>query len=81
VRAGLCKPDRLEPGQTPLYQGLVTRRDRPCGLFIQVKGPRQLKTYALWAGEEGRILFYDPTGQRYAEARLGDGPDPLKLAA
>jgi hypothetical protein len=81
VHAVLCAPDRLDPGQPPLYQGLVTRRDRPCALFFQVKGPRQLKTYALWAGEEGRILFYDSTGQRYAEARLSDGPHPLKLAA
>jgi hypothetical protein len=80
VHESLCAPDRLDPGQTPLYQGMVKRKDRPCGLFFQVRGPRQLKTYALWVGEENRILFYDSTGLRFAETRLSDGPDPLKLA-
>jgi hypothetical protein len=40
-----------------------------------------LKNYALWVGEEDRILFYGSTGERYAETRLTDAPDPLKLAA
>ena len=80
VRAVLYAPDWLEPGRTPLYQGLVTRRDRPCGLFFQVQGPRQLKTYALWAGKEGRILFYDSQGQRFAQTRLSEGPSTRELA-
>jgi hypothetical protein len=73
--------DNLEPSQTPLFQALMTRRDKPCGLFFQVQGPRLLKTYAVWAGEENRILFYDSTGERFAETRLSDAPDPLKAAA
>jgi hypothetical protein len=77
----LCGHDQLDPGQTPLHQALITRSGRPCGLFFQVQGPRLLKTYAVWAGEEGRILFYDSTGLRFAETRLSDGPDPLQLAA
>jgi hypothetical protein len=40
-----------------------------------------LKTYAIWAGQEDRILFYDSTGQRFAETRITDGPDPLEIAA
>jgi hypothetical protein len=28
-----------------------------------------------------RILFYDGTGQRFAETKLSDAPDPLKVAA
>ena len=43
--------------------------------------PGLLKTYALWAGEENRILFYDSGGERYAEVRLCEAPDPLRLAA
>jgi len=77
----LCARDQLDPGQAPLYEGMVLRRGRPCGLFFHVQGPRLLKSYALWAGEENRILFYDSAGERYAELRLADGPDPLKLAA
>jgi hypothetical protein len=77
----LCARDNLDPGQTPLFQGVVTRRGRPCGLFFQIQGPRRLKTYALWAGEENRILFYDTAGVRFAETRLSEAPDPLRVAA
>ncbi len=77
----LCAHDNLDPTQTPLFQAVVTRRGKPCGLFFQTQGPRLLKTYALWAGEENRILLYDSTGARFAEVRLSDAPDPLKLAA
>jgi hypothetical protein len=77
----LCGKDNLDPAQTPLYQGVITRKGRPCGLFFQIQGPRMLRTYAVWAGEENRILFYDSTGTRFAECRMSDGPDPAKLAA
>jgi hypothetical protein len=77
----LCAHDNLEPSQTPLFQAVVTRRGKPCGLFFQAQGPRLLKTYALWAGDEDRILFYDSTGARFAEVRLSDAPDLLKVAA
>jgi hypothetical protein len=77
----LCSHDRLDPGQTPLNQTLIMRRGKPCGLFFQAEGPRLLKMYAVWAGEENRILFYDCTGARFAVTRLSDGPDPAKLAA
>jgi hypothetical protein len=75
----LCERDHLDPQQAQLSQGLVQRRGRPCGLFFQVRGPRLLRTYAVWAGDEHRILFYDSTGERFAEARLSDAPDPAKL--
>jgi hypothetical protein len=77
----LCTRDNLDPQATPLHEAVIMRRGRPCGLFFQVQGPRLLKTYALWAGEENRILFYDSSGVRFAEVRLSDAPDPLKIAA
>jgi hypothetical protein len=80
VLKALCAHDQLDPAQTPLHQAVITRSGRPCGLFFQVQGPRLLKTYALWAGEENRILFYDSTGQRFGETRLSDSPDALRLA-
>ena len=80
VRTVLCAHDKLDPTQTPLHQATITRSGRPCGLFFQVQGPRLVKTYAVWAGEEDRILFYDSTGQRFAQTHLSEGPDPLKLA-
>jgi hypothetical protein len=77
----LCEHDHLDPKQTPMYEGVVKRHGRPCGLFFQVQGPRMVKTYAIWAGEECRVLFYDCTGQRFAETILSEAPDPLKAAA
>jgi hypothetical protein len=76
----LCAHDQLDPGQTPLRELLVTRHGRVCGLFFQAQGPRQVKSYATWAGEEGRILFYDAVGIRFAETRLSEAPDPQRLA-
>jgi len=77
----LCAHDRLDPKQTPLYRSLVIRKERTCGLFFQAQGPRQVRTYAVWAGDENKILFYDGTGKRFAEVCLSEGPDPEKMAA
>jgi hypothetical protein len=77
----LCSKDQLDPAQTPLLEGRITRRGKICGLFFQVQGPRLLQTYAVWAEEEDRILFYDSTGERFAETRLSESPDAQRLAA
>jgi hypothetical protein len=81
IRGTLCAHDQLDPGQTPMHQAVIARGGKPCGLFFQVQGPRQVRTYAIWAGEEDRILFYDSNGQRFAETRLSEAPDPFILAA
>jgi hypothetical protein len=76
----LCEPDKLDPNQTPLLFALITRRGIPCGLFFQAQGPRLQKTYAVWAGDENRILFYRCNGERIAETKLSEAPDPGGLA-
>jgi hypothetical protein len=81
VLCRLCEPDDLDPAQTPLLQAVITRRGEPCGLFFQAQGPRLLKNYAVWAGDENRILFYNCNGERIAETRLSEAPDPGRLAA
>ena len=75
VRDMLCSHDRLDPVQTPMYQAVVKRHGRLCGLMFHVEGPRMLKTSAVWAGDEHRILFYDSTGQRFSEVKLSEGPE------
>jgi hypothetical protein len=80
VRTVLCQHDQLDPEQTPLNQSAITRSGRPCGLFFQVQGPRRVKTYAVWAGEEGKILFYDSQGLRFAQTRLSEGPSLREVA-
>jgi hypothetical protein len=77
----LCQHDNLDPAQTPLQQALITKHGKPCGLFFQVQGPRLLKNYAIWAGDEDRILYYNCNGERIAETRLSEAPDPRSLAA
>ena len=88
VHETLCQHDVLEPAHSPLVQSPIKRSGRMCGLFFQVTGPRSVRLYAVWAGEEDRILFYDSIGQRFAETRLSDAPDitcvedlPAKKAA
>ena len=80
VHGTLCKHDRLEPGQTPLLRGVIKRKGKPCGLFFQVEGPRLMKNYAVWVGEENRVLCYDSSGGRFREIRLASSPDLKKLA-
>jgi hypothetical protein len=77
----LCEREQLDPAQAPLHEQVITRSGRPCGLAFHVRGPRGLQTCAIWAGEEGRVLFYDSSGQRFAQTRLDEAPDPLRLAA
>src|SRR4051812_18185186 len=81
VHEQLCRSDQLDPEQAPLQQAVITRRGKPCGLFFQVQGPRQLRNYAVWAGEENRLLFYNSSGERVGETRLSEAPDPRGLAA
>lgn len=75
----LCEKDNLDPQQTPLHQSVITRKGKPCGLFFQAQGPRLMKTYALWAGEENRILFYQCNGERFAQTNLSEAPNPSDL--
>jgi hypothetical protein len=75
VRDMLCSHDRLDPMQTPIYQAPLKRHGRLCGLMFHVEGPRMLKTSAVWAGDEHRILFYDSTGSRFGEVRLSESPE------
>jgi hypothetical protein len=33
-----------------------------------------LQTHAIWAAEENRLLFYNSSGARFAEAHLSEAP-------
>jgi hypothetical protein len=77
----LCEHDRIDPRQSNLEVAVIARKGKPCGLFFRLQGPRMLRSHAVWAGDEHRILYYDSTGQRFDETRLSDSPDPRKIAA
>ncbi len=76
VRRALCERDRLDPDQATFRQARIRRGERTCGLFFLMLGPHQQRNYALWSGDEHRLLFYDATGNRFREVRLSDAPDP-----
>ena len=78
VHAELCTFDELDPGQAPLKQSPLVRRGKVCGLVFHVDGPRMLRTSAVWAADENRILLYDSTGKRAREVRLTESPDALE---
>jgi hypothetical protein len=79
VHLALCAKDHLDPNQTPLSHSLIVRRGKPCGLFVHVQGPRLLRNYAVWAGDENRILLYDAAGERFGVIQLSEAPDPRSL--
>jgi len=75
VRQVLCDHDRLDPHQTPFFQAMLRRSDKPCGLYFEIEGPRMLRAHAIWAADEHRLLFYDSTGNRFADMRLSEAPE------
>lgn len=79
VHKTLCDRDALDPGQTPLVKTPLTRNRRACGILFHVEGPRLLRTSAVWAADENRLIFYDSSGLRGAEVRLSESPDMTEL--
>ena len=78
VRGMLCDRDRLEPAGVPFSEAPVRRNGNVCGIYFEVQGPRLMRSHAIWAYDEHRILFYDSTGTRFAEVRLAEAPDPAE---
>lgn len=74
VHDTLCRLDHLDPDQSPLRQTPLVRRGKACGLVFHVEGPRLLRTSAVWAADEGRLIVYDSTGKRVRELRLSESP-------
>lgn len=80
VRQTLCSHDRVDARQAPFSEAPIKQGGRLKGFYFEVQGPRLLRSHAIWACEEHRILFYDSTGVRFAEVRLTDSPDPHQQA-
>ncbi len=74
VHTELCLFDSLEAEQAPLKSSPLMRNGKACGLVFHVEGPRMLRTSAVWAADENRILLYDSTGARAREVRLTESP-------
>jgi len=81
VHTTLCELDHLDAEQSPLRSSPIKKKGQPCGVMFHVQGPRLMRTSAVWAADEGRILFYDSTGQRALEVRLGESPEMVNVLA
>jgi hypothetical protein len=81
VHRTLCEQDRLDPQQAPMHSTLVRRGQHIVGLYFTVQGPRLLRSHAIWACDEHRVLCYDSAGLRFLELRLCEAPDAAALAA
>jgi hypothetical protein len=79
VHQTLCQQDALDPEQAPLVRVPLAKAGRACGAVFHVEGPRLLRTSAVWSADDGRVLFYDSTGQRVRAVRLSEGPDAAEL--
>jgi hypothetical protein len=75
VHRELCGMDHLDPSQAPLRSTPIKRNGRVCGAVYHVEGPRLLRTSAVWAADESRLLIYDSTGHRTREVTVADAPD------
>ena len=78
----LCEAEGLKTSQVVLAEMPLRKRQRVCGLLLEMQGPRQLRKQAVWSAEEDRVLFYDGIGRRFLEAELCPGPglEGLRLA-
>jgi hypothetical protein len=75
VKSILCERDNLDLGQTPLFEAPLKKDGRLCGFYFEIHGPRLLCSSAIWTDEESRVLFYDSTGDRFADVRLSESPE------
>lgn len=70
----LCEKEGLEPDQVHLVEMPLRKRQRICGLLMEMQGPRLLRKQAVWSAEEDRIFFYDALGRRFLQVQLCPGP-------
>ena len=82
VRQTLCDHDNLDPAQTAFFRTPVVRGGRVTGFVFHVEGPRLLRTSAVWAADDGKLVFYDSTGQKVRAVTFpAAGPDRPRRAA
>ena len=74
VRHLLCEHDHLDAQQTPLFQQLLVRRGKPCGLRFEVQGPRRLRcsrpSYSCGCSRRRRASCSAPHPARAGPARI-----------
>lgn len=80
VTQTLSNFELLRPESSHLTTRLLTRNDRPCGIYFCLHGPRAVRLTAIWETDANTILFYGSRGERVQKTRLLTAPK-LDLAA
>lgn len=70
VSQTLCDLHDFEMGAFAFTERILVRRDRPCGIFFCLHGPRSVKLTAIWETDRNTVLFYGETGERLLRAQL-----------
>ncbi|MCS7014916.1 MAG: hypothetical protein RMJ19_05650 [Gemmatales bacterium] len=81
VLESLCAADELDPHQVQFLEQPLRRQGDFAGILWEVRGPRRLRTQAIWAYAERRIYFYNSAGLRTRVVRLTAWPKPAPEAA
>lgn len=74
VKNILCLENQLELDAFPLTERLLTRSEKPCGIYFCLHGPRAVKLSAIWETQFNTVLFYGQTGERFHKAQLVEAP-------
>lgn len=70
VHRTLCEKENLLADQFRMTEETLYSRGNPCALQFTIRGPRAIKLGAIWAIDQGTILFYDTRGERYQKVNL-----------
>ena len=74
VYENICEHNKLEPGVFQMTERLLTRSDKPCGIFFCLHGPRSVRLTAIWETDRNSLLFYDSVGERTLMTKLTQLP-------
>ncbi len=74
VNEMLCDHDQLVVGAFQMTERLLTRCDRPCGVYFCLHGPRSVRFSAIWDALRNIVLFYGAGGERFHMTTLTAAP-------
>ncbi len=81
VARTLSQFETLESECYQLSQHILTRGDRPCGVYFCLHGPRAVRLSAIWETDRNTVLYYGSSGRRLGRTSLIAAPPlPGRLA-
>jgi hypothetical protein len=70
VNETLCDHYQLQCNAFRMTERVLRRRDRPCGIYFCLNGPRAVQFTAIWEAERNQVLFYGSAGERILKTQL-----------